>query len=1017
MSEATGEDPDNSPEEEEASGTRAHEDSSGGAADAGKRAEPLEDGGPEDAAQDEPDDSGLSAQSTAVSEGEEAPEVTGRDRQEDEGNPAVDGPGEDHDEDHDEVGDEDVPAEGHEDVSGRDPAGEGASEAEAGSAPEAEGEDTPEAEAEDTPEAEADLAMSGAEGSPSDSEEAPESPESRSEGVTGAVADLEAVDTDEAASDAAGSEPDDIAACESSDATASESDVSEAEVRAHDAAVPAPDTGPEEESAPEPVPDPEGEPAPDPGGEPVAGTLSEQAAETEPDQSPEPAAVLEVTSEPEPQAEREAEPEREPETETEPESEAEDEAASAAGSETDEEDTALHESDAVPVPAPVLETSEETAAEGSSESEVTPGAATEEAPETASEAEPASESEPDPDLEPAPDPESDPDLEPESELASEPEPEPASEPEPERAPEPESEAGREPAAASSSEGSPAPETAPEPEEESEPERVVADADTASADAESAGADVEPAGAEAGAAGADAESAAAAPAAAASSDEGDREGAPVPTAPAGSRRKRLRWGAAVLAAVLAGYAALDAYDYVPGVLTTEPQLEVQSLPHPQPSASEVSVASPLAESAPIPQRLDERLAAAFEDAEITGRYSYDVRDMLTGEVLADRDADTAHTPASVTKVLTGAAALGSIGANAHFTTRAVLSPSGDADSAAGTAAGGEEAPVGIHLVGGGDVLLGTGESDSDAVMGHAGLATLAQETAASLAERGITAVTVAADLSRYSGDGWHDGWERADVGSGFITPIAPLMQESAFESPDQRYSPRQEDAPAVALATFAEALRMAGEDAGLTVETAEPSAAPDGAEELGSVDSAPVSAVVDFMLGHSDNVVAEVLGREVAVALGREATAESAPQAVIEALGAQGIPTGSISLADTSGLDYANRISAHDLTAIIEEAATSDGDLSLLVPAMPVGGWSGTLAERFRDDSSRAGAGVVVAKTGTLSTVSSLAGTVLTADGRLLVFSLMADEMDQGTAGAARQSFDAALASVAGCGCP
>jgi D-alanyl-D-alanine carboxypeptidase/D-alanyl-D-alanine-endopeptidase (penicillin-binding protein 4) len=1013
VSEATGEDPDNSPEGEEASGTRAHEDSSGGAADAGERAEPLEDGGPEDAAQDEPDDSGLSAQSTAVSEGEEAPQVTGPDRQEDEGNPEAGGP----DEDHDEVGDEVVPAEGHEDVSGRDPAGEGASEAVGEAAPEAEAEgipeadagDIPEAEAEGIPEAGADLAEPGSQGSPSDPEEVPESPEGRSEAVTGAVADLEAVGTDEAASDATGSEPDDTAASESSDATASGPDLSEAEVRAHDAAVPAPDTGPEEESAPDPAPDPEGEPTPDPEGEPVAGTLSEQAAETEPDQSPEPAAVLEVASEPEPQAEREAEPEREPETETEPEAEAEDEAASAAGSETDEEDTALHESDAVPVPAPGLETSEEAAAEGSSESEVTPEAATEAATET------ASESGPEPDLEPAPDPESDPDLEPESELASEPEPAPESEPEP--APEAESEAGREPAAASSSEGSPAPETAPEPEDESEPERVVADADTASADAESAGADVESAGAEAGAAGADAESAAAAPAAAASSDEGDREGAPVLTAPAGSRRKRLRWGAAVLAAVLAGYAALDAYDYVPGVLTTEPQLEVQSLPHPQPSASEVSVASPLAESAPIPQRLDERLAAAFEDAEITGRYSYDVRDMLTGEVLADRDADTAHTPASVTKVLTGAAALGSIGANAHFTTRAVLSPSGDAGSAAGTAAGGEEAPVGIHLVGGGDVLLGTGESDSDAVMGHAGLATLAQETAASLAERGITAVTVAADLSRYSGDGWHDGWERADVGSGFITPIAPLMQESAFESPDQRYSPRQEDAPAVALATFAEALRVAGQDAGLTVETAEPSAAPDGAEELGSVDSAPVSAVVDFMLGHSDNVVAEVLGREVAVALGREATAESAPQAVIEALGAQGIPTGSISLADTSGLDYANRISAHDLTAIIEEAATSDGDLSLLVPAMPVGGWSGTLAERFRDDSSRAGAGVVVAKTGTLSTVSSLAGTVLTADGRLLVFSLMADEMDQGTAGAARQSFDTALASVAGCGCP
>ena len=319
---------------------------------------------------------------------------------------------------------------------------------------------------------------------------------------------------------------------------------------------------------------------------------------------------------------------------------------------------------------------------------------------------------------------------------------------------------------------------------------------------------------------------------------------------------------------------------------------------------------------------------------------------------------------------------------------------------------------VHVVGGGDVLLGEGESDPDTVLGRAGLATLAQRTAEELSAAGVSSVRVAADLSRYSGDGWHSGWDRADIGSGYITPIVPLMQESGFEEPGQRYSSRYEDAAGVALDTFTSALQ----DAGIDAEAAQPAASPQDATELASVDSAPVSQMVEFMLVNSDNVVAEVLGREVALATGPEASAEESPAAVIDALAAQDLDTGSITLEDTSGLDYDNRISAHDLTTIVQASAQADGDLSLLIPAMPVGGLTGTLFERYRDDESRAGAGVVHAKTGSLATVSSLAGTVLTADDRLLVFSFMADEMDRGTSLEARAAFDTALARIAECGC-
>jgi D-alanyl-D-alanine carboxypeptidase/D-alanyl-D-alanine-endopeptidase (penicillin-binding protein 4) len=58
--------------------------------------------------------------------------------------------------------------------------------------------------------------------------------------------------------------------------------------------------------------------------------------------------------------------------------------------------------------------------------------------------------------------------------------------------------------------------------------------------------------------------------------------------------------------------------------------------------------------------------------------------------------------------------------------------------------------------------------------------------------------------------------------------------------------------------------------------------------------------------------------------------------------------------------------------------------------------------------------VVRAKTGTLIGVSSLAGTVVDADGRLLVFAAMADDVR--STGAARLALDKLATRLARCGC-
>jgi D-alanyl-D-alanine carboxypeptidase/D-alanyl-D-alanine-endopeptidase (penicillin-binding protein 4) len=66
----------------------------------------------------------------------------------------------------------------------------------------------------------------------------------------------------------------------------------------------------------------------------------------------------------------------------------------------------------------------------------------------------------------------------------------------------------------------------------------------------------------------------------------------------------------------------------------------------------------------------------------------------------------------------------------------------------------------------------------------------------------------------------------------------------------------------------------------------------------------------------------------------------------------------------------------------------------------------------------AGAGVVRAKTGTLTSVSTLAGLVQDKDGRLLAFALLADRVGPTTADTERAeaALDRAASALASCGC-
>jgi D-alanyl-D-alanine carboxypeptidase/D-alanyl-D-alanine-endopeptidase (penicillin-binding protein 4) len=87
----------------------------------------------------------------------------------------------------------------------------------------------------------------------------------------------------------------------------------------------------------------------------------------------------------------------------------------------------------------------------------------------------------------------------------------------------------------------------------------------------------------------------------------------------------------------------------------------------------------------------------------------------------------------------------------------------------------------------------------------------------------------------------------------------------------------------------------------------------------------------------------------------------------------------------------------------------------VLDGLPIGGFTGTLADRYLGHGAKSGAGLVRAKTGTLVGVNSLAGVVVDAGGRLIAFAFLA--AGQGTEAEVEQGLDRITSALAGLGAP
>ncbi|MFD2398419.1 D-alanyl-D-alanine carboxypeptidase/D-alanyl-D-alanine-endopeptidase [Prauserella oleivorans] len=192
--------------------------------------------------------------------------------------------------------------------------------------------------------------------------------------------------------------------------------------------------------------------------------------------------------------------------------------------------------------------------------------------------------------------------------------------------------------------------------------------------------------------------------------------------------------------------------------------------------------------------------------------------------------------------------------------------------------------------------------------------------------------------------------------------------------------------------------------------------------LGEVRSAPLTDLVDHLLLTSDNLLADVVQRQVAIATGHEPSFAGAGQATLEVLRRNGFDVRGATLSDGSGLSTNNKVPARLLADVLAVAAAPDGTadertrkLRPLLGGLPVAGGSGTLEGRYDEGVATQGRGWVRAKTGTISSsgTNTLAGLVLDSDGRVLVFALLTAGSDTSTG---RAALDTITATLRGCGC-
>ena len=321
------------------------------------------------------------------------------------------------------------------------------------------------------------------------------------------------------------------------------------------------------------------------------------------------------------------------------------------------------------------------------------------------------------------------------------------------------------------------------------------------------------------------------------------------------------------------------------------------------------------------------------------------------------------PASNMKLITASAALEVLGPDYVFTTKIVGVSEGN------------QIVGDLWLVGGGDPVLSTvgyPATESYPTLHPTNIGALID----ALVAAGITEITgsIVGDESRYDTERFTPslglGVRTTEVG-----PLGALLLNDGVVLA----SPIKPDQPALSAAQ--EFLRLLSERGIVVRGVAKVGTASVDLPVVASINSAPLSAIVEEMLTNSDNNTAELILKEIGLQKLSAGTRLAGAQVVQTTLQEMGFAIDGLVIVDGSGLDRGNRATCALLTSLLER----DGGFGVLGNGLAIAGQTGTLRDLLADTTA---SDRLHAKTGTLTGAKALTGYVVYAPKKAAMFSLI-----------------------------
>ena len=328
------------------------------------------------------------------------------------------------------------------------------------------------------------------------------------------------------------------------------------------------------------------------------------------------------------------------------------------------------------------------------------------------------------------------------------------------------------------------------------------------------------------------------------------------------------------------------------------------------------------------------------------------------VIATRNADAALVPASTEKLATGLVTLNALGPDFKYETK-VVAPGKPANGSVDR----------LWLVGAGDPGLATPEFQAllaSEPETSGAITTPLVALADSIVAAGVRSIPggVQGDDSRYEALRYLPTWKDTYRTDGEVGPLGALTVNHGFLA----FEPRPVPADDPALFAAGELSRLLAERGVAVGSPPGHSNAPDDAEQVAAIQSAPLHDVVASMIRASDNLASELMTREVGLKVGGQGTTAAGTKAIGDKLRELGVPVEGLALVDGSGLDRGDRLSCATLLGAFTFGGRAE--FRALWDGLAVAGQSGTLEDELRGSAL---AGKLRGKTGSLQGVTGLAG--------------------------------------------